>query len=209
MLRLGKKIMCCILLALFAFTYTTPVVNAVQKLLPMQQVNYSDEKFTKEVEVIVNSAKSAIEEKREVEIEIEPIVEPELESEPKSEPIYVFNISSEEREMLAQLLYLEAGSCNWDTQAAVCSVIFNRLISGHWGSTLYEVVYAQNQFEPAYLIGTITPQSTQYEIIDYICQYGTTLPYYVLYFRADYYHNFGIPYTNYENVYFSYSERDI
>lgn len=199
MLRLGKKIMCCILLALFIFTYATPIVNATQKLLPMQQVNYSDEKFTKEIDVIIDSAESAVEEKEIVEIEIEP----------EPDPVYVFNISNEEREMLAQLLYLEAGSCNWDTQAAVCSVIFNRLISGYWGSTLYEVVYAQNQFEPAYLIGTIIPQSTQYEIIDYICQYGTTLPYYVLYFRADYYHNFGIPYTNYENVYFSYSERDI
>lgn len=201
MLRLGKKIMCCILLALFVFTYATPIVSAAQKLLPMQQVNYSDEKFTKEVDVIIDSAESAVEEKERVEIEIEP--------EPEPEPVYVFNISNEEREMLAQLLYLEAGSCNWDTQAAVCSVIFNRLISGYWGSTLYEVVYAQNQFEPAYLIGTIIPNSTQYEIIDYICQYGTTLPYYVLYFRADYYHNFGIPYTNYENVYFSYSERYI
>ena len=84
------------------------------------------------------------------------------------EPTYVYSISSEEREMLARLVYLEANIESLECQKAVVSVVINRWQNGYWGDTLKDVVYAPNQFSPAYLIPNTTPTNTNYEAVDYV-----------------------------------------
>lgn len=129
------------------------------------------------------------------------ITQTKVETEPQLYGIY--SISAEEREMLAQLLYLEAGSTSYECQHMVAAVIFNRLSQG-WGNTMTEVIYAEGQFSPAYLIGTVTPSDIQYQIIDDITYNGHSYPSNLLCFRADYYFSdWGEPYTSIDNVYFS------
>ena len=126
------------------------------------------------------------------------------------EPTYVYSISSEEREMLARLVYLEANIESLECQKAVVSVVINRWQNGYWGDTLEDVVYAPNQFSPAYLIPNTTPTNTNYEAVDYVLKNGCTIPEHVLYFRANYHFNWDgyIPYQKMDDTCFGYLQKD-
>ena len=127
------------------------------------------------------------------------------------EELYVYNITPEEREMLARLVFLEANTESIECQKAIVSVVINRWQDGYWGDNLHDVVYAKGQFTPASQIPYTTPVSTNYEAVDYVLQYGETLPQYVLYFRTDYHFNwYGYRgYTNIDRIYFGYMEKDM
>lgn len=148
----------------------------------------------------------------ETEIIVEKIVEVEVEKEVfvEIEPTYVYSISSEEREMLARLVYLEANIESLECQKAVVSVVINRWQNGYWGDTLEDVVYAPNQFSPAYLIPNTTPTNTNYEAVDYVLKNGCTIPEHVLYFRANYHFNWDgyIPYQKMDDTCFGYLQKD-
>ena len=122
------------------------------------------------------------------------------------------NIDTNNREMLARLVYLEAGGISLEAQKAVASVVINRLNNGYWGNTLKSVIYAKYQFTPASRIPYTTPSKESYEAVDYVLNYGTTLPRYVMYFRADY--GFSQTWEGYkeykqiDNVFFGYFEKD-
>ena len=155
--------------------------------------------------------KTIIEEKEvivEKEIYIE--IEKEVPIEVEVQPTYVYNVTSEEREMLARLVFLEANIENLECQKGVVSVVLNRWKNGYWGDTLKDVVYAKNQFSPAHLIYKTTPNATNYEAVDYVLKNGCTLPDYVLYFRAAYHFSwYGYkPYTHIDQTYFGYMEKD-
>ncbi len=55
-------------------------------------------------------------------------------------------LSDEDINLMAAVIYLESGSESYDGQLAVANVIINRLLSGAYGSTIYDVVYAPYQF---------------------------------------------------------------
>lgn len=149
-----------------------------------------------------------------------PISEPEpvelesVEPEPVDPPTNtntgtVYTITSAERDMLAAIVYLECGIESYECQKAICSVIINRWQSGYWGSTIADVIYAPNQFTPAYKISSTTPTATQYQVVDDVINNGTSLPYYVMYFRANYYFDWATPYTAIDHTYFSYLPKDV
>ena len=117
---------------------------------------------------------------KEVEVEKKVIVEIE------KEPTFIYNITSEEREMLARLVYREANIESFECQTAVVSVVINRWQSGKWGQTLGEVVYSPHQFTPSNLLYKTTPNELNYKAVDTVLKNGCTLPSYCLYFRADY-----------------------
>lgn len=118
----------------------------------------------------------------------------------------VYNITNAERDMLASLLYLEGGSTSYKCQKMIMEVVFNHYEYRNRTSSLTDIVYTKNMFSPAGLISSTQAQQVQYDIVDEICRDGVTiLPSYVLYFRASYHHSWAIPYTNIDNVYFSYS----
>ena len=123
---------------------------------------------------------------------------------------YAFNVTSYERELLARVVYLEANIESFDCQAAVTSVIFNRLLSGNWGNSLYDVLYAKNQFSTIYSVDYATPNATNYAAVDYVLENGCTLPYYVMYFRAGYHFQWSGygPYTVIDDTYFGYMTKD-
>ena len=138
--------------------------------------------------------------------------------EPKPEPEVITlpytYVTEDERDMLARLVYLEAGACSLDCQIAIASVIFNRLDSGCWTSdmnndgiiTLYDIIYFPTAFSPAHTIQYTTPSELSYEAVDYVVQNGPIFPTEVRYFRIDYDFSWA-NYVNYcvmENVYFGY-----
>ena len=119
-----------------------------------------------------------------------------------------YSVTAEERELFARLVYCEANTEGIECQRAVVSVVFNQLDSGKWGNTVTEVIYYRNNFTPAVfgLLDTAEPTSTNYEVVDYVIQNGSTLPTYVRYFRSGYHHQWE-GYEGYcviDNVYFGF-----
>jgi len=143
-------------------------------------------------------------------IEVIKEVEKEVIVEVEKEPLYAYNITSMEREMLARLVYLEANTESLECQMAVASVVINRWQDGRWGQTLLKVVYAPYQFTPANLIYQTTPTEINYEAVDYVLKNGSTLPEYCLYFRTS--HHFDWegykPYTQIDYTCFGYFVAD-
>lgn len=132
-------------------------------------------------------------------------------------PVAYYSVTEDERNMLVALVYLESSICSQECQRGVVSVVFNRLESGKWKKdvnkdgeiTLYDIVYYPNAFSPADRISTLDMsiiKQSCYDAVDYVIQYGPTMPTYVRYFRTDYDFKWDT-YTNYtmmDNVYFGY-----
>lgn len=57
--------------------------------------------------------------------------------------------SSSDRELLAGLIYCEAGNQSWDGKVAVGVVVLNRVASSSFASTIKGVIYESGQFSPA------------------------------------------------------------
>lgn len=145
-----------------------------------------------------------------IEVEKEVIVEVEKEIPVEVDPKYAYNVTAEEREMLARLVYLEANTESLDCQKAIASVVINRWQNGYWGDTIKKVIYSPSQFTPASKIKHTTPNNKNYEAVDYVLKNGCTLPKYVLYFRSSYHFDWNgyMPYTSIDNTYFGYMIKD-
>lgn len=149
-----------------------------------------------------------------IEIEKEVIVEKEVIIEVEYfKP--VFDVTLEERELLAELIYYEARGEKFPTQTAIVSVVFNRLRFAKEGTTISDIIFAPNQFSPSKRMDGKAEEITNsswdysgiYEAVDYVINYGVTIDEYVTYFRADYYHDWGEDYKPYciiDKTYFSY-----
>ena len=148
---------------------------------------------------------------KEVEKEVVVEVEKEVIVEVVKEPANAYNITSEEREMLARLVYLEANTESLECQMAIVSVVINRWQDGRWGNTLENVVYAPYQFTPSSLIYRTTPTELNYTAVDLVLQNGCTLSPHVMFFRTD--HHFDWegykPYTQIDYTCFGYFEGDV
>lgn len=107
--------------------------------------------------------------------------------------------SDPEEAILAKLLYCEAGSMSWKGQVYVCSAILN--LRDYSGRSIWNMAHDYNTFSVAGYVDSATPTSTQYEVIEYVLN-GGRIPD-IKYFRTNYYHSFGTPVCNIENVYFS------
>ena len=147
---------------------------------------------------------------KEVEKEVIVEVEKEVIVEIAKSPTYAYSITSEEREMLARLVYREANIESLECQMAVVSVVINRWKDGRWGSTLEDVIYSPYQFTPANLLYKTTPTELNYTAVDLVLQNGCTLPSYCMYFRADYHFSWEgyKPYTQIDTTCFGYFVAD-
>ena len=59
------------------------------------------------------------------------------------------NASASEQELLAALIFCEAGNQPYDGQIAVGAVVMNRVRSGSFPDTITDVIYQSGQFTPA------------------------------------------------------------
>lgn len=97
----------------------------------------------------------------------EPIVVEEEEEAPlKTNRYSELEITEEDRELLARIVYLEARGQSFSGQRAVAEVVLNRVLDSRFPDTVYEVLYAPGQFTPAKSIASTTPTETQYEVVD-------------------------------------------
>ena len=113
----------------------------------------------------------------------------------------VIPLTYEEKEILAKLLYREAGSMSWEGQVWVCSAIIN--LGKHSNKSIWQMAHNANMFSVAPIVDSAKPKQMQYEVIDYIQHHGTIPE--VKYFRINHYHTFwgAKPVRRIGNVYFS------
>lgn len=133
--------------------------------------------------------------------------EPEEQKTDTEHNTYVY-LSDEEIRDFSALVYLEAGGESYECMKAVASVVINRMENSN--SSLYDIIYAPNQFEPAHNIPYTTPSEDAINAVNEIIANGPCLPKNVTFFRAGYYHNWSDliqPYTVIDHTYFSYDVR--
>jgi len=143
-----------------------------------------------------------------------PTATPVVTATPKPTPTAVpnrYNLSASDKELLAKVIFIEGRGESWECQCAIGSVVLNRLsLPSEYGSSLYSVVMT-GSFVTAD-INKVTPFQQQYDIVNYLCDNGVTIPEYVCYFRANRFHswsnNAAIDYKKIDNTYFSYCQRD-
>ncbi|MFR3291387.1 MAG: cell wall hydrolase [Lachnospiraceae bacterium] len=105
---------------------------------------------------------------------------PEPPAEPEPEPRYE-EITAEERELLARVVYAEANTETLEGQIAVAQVVLNRVRSESFPDTVSEVIYQERQFSTAPILDSVTPTENNYEAVDLAFELEV-VPYDVLYF---------------------------
>lgn len=108
-------------------------------------------------------------------------------------------IHFKEEDILAKLLYCEAGNQSWEGQVYTCSAILN--FCDRNNVSIWDAAHNQNYFEPAPFVDDAEPTSVQYEVIYYVLN-GGRIPE-ICWFRTDYYHDFGTPVCKVGDHYFS------
>lgn len=119
----------------------------------------------------------------------------------------IFFLSDEDMTLIARCITKEAGGESNEGQQAVATVIFNRYFSPNFPNEIDKII-VPGQFAVSASEEEVLPWvwlNLQRAIIDYGTQYQT-VPYNCYYFRADHYHDFGIPYRQIGNHYFSLGE---
>ena len=121
-------------------------------------------------------------------------------TEEQIEDICSYYVTDEEYNLLLRVCMSECGGKYGeplDGKIAVVETILNR--SDIFGMSIEEVVYEPNQYSVA---DNGEPDETVREAVD-IALSSNTYPDDMIYFRAGYYHNFGTPYRQIGNHYFS------
>lgn len=132
---------------------------------------------------------------QEEELFIEPIIG-EVETLPYTE---------EELELLAHLIFAEAGSdwCSDKMQQYTGSVVLNRVTSSYFPNTLKDVIYQPGQYSVV-KSGAInkTPNQRAYDVAKFLLENGSVLPSHVI-FQSQHTQGDGI-YEKVQNMYFCY-----
>lgn len=115
------------------------------------------------------------------------------------------SLTTDELYLLATLVTLEGGVESYECKKAIASTVINRMVINN--SALHNVIYAPNQYSVTNQLSYTTPTQEAINAVNDVIENGVTIPRYVTYFRARYYHTWGdqVPYTNIGNTYFSYS----
>ena len=114
--------------------------------------------------------------------------EPFLYSEPepeRGEPRYPdIQLTAEEKQLLAKLVWAEARSESPEGQQAVAEVVLNRMVYGGFGHTLKGVIYAEGQFCSAPYLEEAEPNQAQFEAVEGAIYGPYVLPEGVVYFAT-------------------------
>lgn len=117
-------------------------------------------------------------------------------------------ITKNEVDLIERVVQAEAGGESYRCQEAVAQVILNRwLCEDYFPDTITEVIEQDNQFCTPATYSTVGVRIAVYDAITYYNTNAMHYPKTMYYFRADHYHDFGIPYTNIDNTYFSLSDK--
>lgn len=144
-------------------------------------------------------------------------VETPVETPPPEEEVPASAYTAEELEILAIIVYQEAGGdhCSDDTRRKVGSVFLNRVASPDFPDTFEEVATGKRQYGTLYLTGikwpdrAINPEEAHaveraYRIAQELLTEGSILPAHVIW-QAEFTQGDGI-YCQQDGIYFCYSE---
>lgn len=106
------------------------------------------------------------------------------EEKPPANPRYHVELTWEQQQLLAKIIWLEARGEPAEGQQAVAEVVLNRLVSGRFGSTLEAVIYGEGQFRTTPFLKDAQAWQAQYEAIDAALDGPNILPMNVLYFAT-------------------------
>lgn len=102
---------------------------------------------------------------------------------PYVEPRYPeFDLTEEEINLLARMVWVEAQGEPLDGQQAVAEVVLNRLADENFPNTLKGVIYAEDQFGSTPYLDDAQPTQTQYEAIERALYGPYVLPMDVVFF---------------------------
>ena len=93
-------------------------------------------------------------------------------------------LTREEKQLLAKLIWLEARGESAEGQQAVAEVVLNRLVSGKYGSTLAQVIYAEGQFRSVPFLDEAEAWQAQYDAIDDALSGPNVIPIDVVHFAT-------------------------
>lgn len=91
-------------------------------------------------------------------------------------------LTPEERQLLASVIWVEARGESLEGQQAVAEVVFNRMLSPQFSDTLNDVIYGKEQFRSVPFLKDAQPQQAQYQAIDRALYGQRILPSGVVYF---------------------------
>lgn len=106
------------------------------------------------------------------------------ETEPPLSRYSSIDLSEEDIDLLARIIWLEARGESFEGQQAVAEVVFNRMLSEYFPDTLHEVIYEKNQFTTARNVHNADPGSTQYMAIEAALNGPNILPLDVVFFSV-------------------------
>lgn len=101
--------------------------------------------------------------------------------------------------LLERVTMSESGNQPFECQVAVAQTVINRLDSGRYGDSIYDIVYEQNQYSTG---NNGYPTDS---VIDAVNEAINNPPYpsNMVYFREGYYHTFAENYSKFGVLYFS------
>lgn len=89
------------------------------------------------------------------------------EDKPYVEPRYPgVELTWEEQQLLAKLIWLEARGESKEGQQAVAEVVLNRLVSDKYPNNLHDLIYGEGQFRTTKFLGEAEAWQAQYDAID-------------------------------------------
>lgn len=184
----------------FVSTYDTVQRKSVEETTIEKTTVSTTETTISKVETEPTETIVIVENKEEIESysEIEKYIEAETEPAEENGNIVTDNNSDTNIDLLARIIYFESGSCSEYCQWLVGSTAMN--LANEYGS-LETVAFDYDIFNVANILYTDTPSNLSYSVATRIINGDRDVN--VRAFRTDYYHSFGSPYTNVDNVYFS------
>ena len=119
----------------------------------------------------------------------------------ESEQIYENpSFSDSDRKIVAQLIMAESGNCSIECLWLTGSVLLNLADRYHNGD-IEATAKDSSIFDVVNILDSVIPSQDCWDTADRLL--SGDRDYNVMAFRTDYYHSFGTPYTNVDNVYFS------
>lgn len=108
-----------------------------------------------------------------------------VEEKPEIEPRYPdIELSWEEQQLLAKVIWVEARGEPAEGQQAVAEVVLNRLSSGKFGNNLHQVIFAEGQFRSAAFLDEAEAWQAQYDAIERAQEGPYILPMNVVHFAT-------------------------
>lgn len=111
-----------------------------------------------------------------------------------------YEFTAEEIDLLARVVMSESSIEPYECKVGVAKTVINRVMSDNYPNTVAEVVNEPFQFSTA---DNGTPDSECYKAVHNAIDYPDCFPNDMVYFRTDYYHDYGFPYVKIGKTCFS------